>query len=64
MLIISGQVKTDTMLSNSQKNINLRQLGDQEVDLFNLVKPIVKHVATPTNTLDTLLVSRIKLVLP
>ena len=32
MLIISGQVKTDTMLSNSQKNINLRQLGDQEVD--------------------------------
>lgn len=55
MLIISGQVKTDTMLSNSQKNINLRQLGDQEVDLFNLVKPIVKYVATPTNTLDTFL---------
>ena len=53
MLIISGQVKTATMLSNSQKSINLRQLGDQEVDLFNLVKPIVKYVATPTNTLDT-----------
>ena len=25
------------------------------MDLFNLVKPIVKYVATPTNTLDTLL---------
>jgi acetolactate synthase-1/2/3 large subunit len=55
MLIISGQVKTETMLSTTCKDIKLRQLGDQEVDLFNLVKPVVKYVATPTNIKDTIL---------
>ena len=47
MLVISGQVKTSTMLQLQNKN--LRQLGDQEVNLFKLVKPLVKYIATPVN---------------
>ena len=45
MLIISGQVKTSTMLQLQNKN--LRQLGDQEVNLYHLVRPVVKYIATP-----------------
>ena len=47
MFIISGQVKTNTMLQI--KNKNLRQLGDQEVNLYSLAKPLVKYIATPLN---------------
>ena len=53
MLIISGQVKTSTMLQ--LKNKNLRQLGDQEVNLYELAKPLVKYVATPTTVDDTII---------
>ena len=53
MLIISGQVKTSTMLQ--LKNKNLRQLGDQEVNLFELAKPLVKYIATPTSINDTII---------
>ena len=53
MLIISGQVKTSTMLQLN--NRNLRQLGDQEVNLYELAKPMVKYIATPTTVNDTII---------
>jgi acetolactate synthase-1/2/3 large subunit len=41
MLVVSGQVKRETYLRNYQ--IPLRQLGDQEVDIVSMVRPIVKY---------------------
>lgn len=38
VLYLSGQVKTDCL-----KSENLRQLGDQEVDIISIVKPITKY---------------------
>ena len=40
MLVVSGQVKRETVVSN--QDIPLRQLGDQEVDIVAMVKPITK----------------------
>lgn len=40
-LYISGQVKQETTI-NSCPEIGLRQLGDQEVDIISLVKPLTK----------------------
>ena len=45
VLYISGQVKYSTMME-SCKNIPLRQLGDQEVDIISVVKPITKYATT------------------
>ncbi len=42
MLIISGQVKRETCLSHYNLP-NLRQLGDQEVDIIRVVKGITKY---------------------
>lgn len=42
MIIISGQVKRVTCLSNYNLNGKLRQLGDQEVDIVSMVKHITK----------------------
>lgn len=42
MIIISGQVKTQTMMSTYGIE-GLRQLGDQEVDIINMVKGITKY---------------------
>jgi len=39
MLILSGQVRTDTLNNNK----NLRQLGDQEAPITNIVKRITKY---------------------
>ena len=39
MLIISGQVRTDTL----NKNRKLRQLGDQEAPITDIVKKITKY---------------------
>ena len=41
MVVVSGQVKRETMLSFTPVE-GLRQLGDQEVDIVAMVKPIVK----------------------
>jgi acetolactate synthase-1/2/3 large subunit len=47
MLIISGQVKRETLLSTH--NIpGLRQLGDQEVDIISMVKGITKYATLVT----------------
>ena len=43
MVVISGQVKRDTLQTNQR--VPLRQLGDQEVDIISIVKPIVKYAA-------------------
>lgn len=40
MLVVSGQVKRETFLRNYP--IPLRQLGDQEVDIISMVRPITK----------------------
>jgi acetolactate synthase-1/2/3 large subunit len=42
MLVISGQVKMETCLAAYQLP-NLRQLGDQEVDIVRMVKGITKY---------------------
>lgn len=41
MLVVSGQVKRETYLRNYP--IPLRQLGDQEVDIVSMARPIVKY---------------------
>lgn len=41
MLVISGQVKRETYLRNYP--IPLRQLGDQEVDIISMARPVVKY---------------------
>jgi acetolactate synthase-1/2/3 large subunit len=48
VLYISGQVKCSTMMAKTEDK-SLRQLGDQEVDIVNVVKPIVKYAKTVTN---------------
>jgi len=50
MLILSGQVKRETYI-RSYDLPDLRQLGDQEVDIVSMVKPITKYAATITDPL-------------
>lgn len=45
VLYISGQVKYTTCM-DSCKSIPLRQLGDQEVDIISVVKPLTKYAVT------------------
>lgn len=50
MIVVSGQAKKETMLRTY--NINgLRQLGDQEVEISNLVSTICKRVVVLTDPL-------------
>ncbi len=51
VLYISGQVKFETTI-NSCFDIGLRQLGDQEVDIINIVKPITKFSVLIKNPKD------------
>jgi acetolactate synthase-1/2/3 large subunit len=44
MLIVSGQVKNETYLRNYY--LPMRQLGDQEVDIVAMAKPVVKYSTT------------------
>jgi acetolactate synthase-1/2/3 large subunit len=50
MIVISGQVKRETLAGNAP--VRLRQLGDQEVDIVSMVKPITKFAAMVTDPLD------------
>jgi acetolactate synthase I/II/III large subunit len=50
MLVVSGQVKNETYLRNY--DLPMRQLGDQEVDIVSMVKPIVKYAVTVTDPLS------------
>ena len=51
ILFISGQVKFSTTLA-SCPNIPLRQLGDQEVDIISVVKPLTKYAVMVTKAED------------
>ncbi len=42
MIVVSGQVKRETIAGNFP-HIPLRQLGDQEVDIVGMVKPVTKY---------------------
>lgn len=44
MLIISGQVKTSTTIGSCPE-LELRSLGDQEINIVDLVRPITKFAA-------------------
>lgn len=50
MIVVSGQVKRETLASNAP--VRLRQLGDQEVDIVSMVKPITKYAVTVTDPQD------------
>ena len=47
-LYISGQVKQSTTIVVCPE-LRLRQLGDQEADIINIVKPIAKYAVTVTD---------------
>ena len=51
VLYISGQVKYTTTLA-SCKDIPLRQLGDQEVDIISVVTPLTKYAVMITDPLS------------
>lgn len=46
ILIISGQLKTETTINNNPK---LRQLGNQEINIVDIVKPVTKYAVMVTN---------------
>ena len=48
ILFISGQVKTSTTLSSCPE-IQLRQLGDQEVNIVRVVQPLTKYAKMVTD---------------
>ncbi|WP_380871826.1 acetolactate synthase [Sphingomonas sp. DBB INV C78] len=47
MLVISGQVKTETTVRST--GLPLRQYGDQELDIEELVRPITKYAVMVTD---------------
>ena len=49
MVVVSGQIKRDTMLRNFAPP--LRQLGDQEVDILPIVRPLTKYATELQNPL-------------
>lgn len=51
MFILSGQVKRETLIWSCPE-LNLRQLGDQEIDIVNSVKNITKYSVMITNPLE------------
>ena len=50
MLVLSGQVKTETTVRST--GLPLRQLGDQELDIEELVRPVTKYVQMVTDPLS------------
>ena len=47
MVVVSGQVKRETTIAST--GLPLRQLGDQEVDILPVVKPITKYAVSVTD---------------
>ena len=47
MIVVSGQVKRETMMSSY--SLPLRQLGDQEVDIIAMARPVTKYAACVTD---------------
>jgi len=50
-IYISGQVKQSTTI-RSCPDLKLRQLGDQEVNIIDIIKPITKYAQMVTDPLD------------
>jgi acetolactate synthase-1/2/3 large subunit len=50
MLVLSGQVKTETTVRST--GLPLRQLGDQELDIEELVRPVTKYVQMVSDPLS------------
>lgn len=48
MMIVSGQVKFQTTIA-SQPELRLRQLGDQEINIVDIVRPITKYAVMITD---------------
>jgi acetolactate synthase-1/2/3 large subunit len=48
VLYLSGQVKFETTISSCPE-LGLRQLGDQEINIVDIVKPVTKYAAMVTN---------------
>lgn len=48
MLIISGQVKFETTIASCPE-IGLRQLGDQEINIVDIVRPVTKYAKMVTD---------------
>ena len=46
ILVISGQVKRDDMMPRQDGVSTIRQLGFQEINIIDLVKPITKYAVT------------------
>ncbi len=49
MLVVSGQVKRETLLNTHNLTGKLRQLGDQEVDIVAMVRNVTKMAVTITD---------------
>lgn len=52
MLVISGQVKRETIVGTYGDEGGWRQLGDQEADIINMVKGITKYAVRVDNPKD------------
>jgi acetolactate synthase I/II/III large subunit len=52
VLYLSGQVRYDTTVESQKGRLDLRQLGDQEVDIISVVRPLTKFAATIKDPLD------------
>src|SRR3546814_12553487 len=50
MIVLSGQVKRETLRHNA--TVLVRQLGDQEADITDMVKSITKFAVTVSSPLD------------
>lgn len=48
MIVISGQVKRETMMQTHGLTGRIRQLGDQEADIIGMVRGITKYAVTVT----------------
>ena len=51
ILCLSGQVKFETTIA-SCPHLKLRQLGDQEINIIDIVKPVTKYAKMITNPED------------
>ena len=52
MVVVSGQVRTETIARVNNKS--LRQLGDQEADIYNTIQSSVKYYAMPKTKTEAL----------
>lgn len=46
VLYLSGQVRYDTTVESQKGRLELRQMGDQEVDIIPVIRPLTKFAAT------------------